>query len=281
MRSSQGDDSLVGIGLAMQDYQRYLPFLERKACALTHLSFVSVADTTSARMVREKFNLPFIHHLSNVAPADLHGPDFHRLEELNAISEILRAQWCGEDVGSWNVGGYPAPYFLSPPLEADLAGVIGERIAQVMRRSAVPFLAENPPFSAVVGGISLGRFFQILHERSGCEVVLDIPHVYSYLLSTGSSLDEFERDFPLHAVIEAHIAGGVQDGHGRYVDSHCHAVSEVVLELTRSLVPKCPNLRAVTFEVGSTLDLRTANEDLEKIGGCLRMVGFVSGLHRE
>jgi hypothetical protein len=55
----------------------------------------------------------------------------------------------------------------------------------------------------------------------------------------------------LDKVIEIHIAGGVitrRAGRGYYVDDHTQPVREELFALLESLLPRCPSLRAVTFE---------------------------------
>src|SRR5262249_32462476 len=158
---------LVGFGLDHQYFDKY-PGTMRGLCErhrerLSHLSIVGLRDIASAREFSALAGgLPIVHHLSNIAPANPRGPDLARLETQDAISQELGARWCGEDIGIWSLGPHCIPYFAPPLFEADVAEQVGEGIRRVAERCSVPFLAEIPSCSFVVGRLSLGEFFHRL-----------------------------------------------------------------------------------------------------------------------
>lgn len=224
---------------------------------LSHVSVVSLNSCDEAENFRSQvaISLPVIHHLSNVAPGDLSGPHLGRLAELERVSDTLEAVWCCEDVGIWSLGPYEIPYFAPPLFDEDVAEMVGERISILQAASKYRFLPETPTCSFVAGRISLGDFFCRLVEKSGCDIVLDVGHVYSFALYTNQDPRDVLWSLPLDAVREVHIAGGkIAKNHSwRFIDTHIDPISTEVAALFRDSIANCKNLRAITLELGAGL----------------------------
>lgn len=277
---------LVGLGV---DYMHAadLPLtldglLDYFAGRLTHLSIVALPDQAAGRSVRNRLSpdIPLVHHLSNVAPAEPNGPDWARLRAQEAISETIGALWCGEDIGAWSVGPYAIPYFIPPPLERSVARLIGTRIAEMSTMLARPFLAEIPSWAVVCGTMSLGAFFAELTSIGRCGLVLDVSHLLSYCWGAGRPLDEALSDMPMASVREIHVAGGRRDPRhpSRYIDSHTDRVHPDVLAALAHVVPSCPNLAGVTYEIAKGITLDTVQLDMENVERVLAAAGFTSSL---
>lgn len=273
--------SCIGFGVDYQFQARYphglQQLLQRNAARLSHVSAVAIPTVEAAREVKSWCgDLPIIHHLSNVAPANPEGADLSRLAHLDEISRALAAAWCGEDIGIWSLGPYDIPYFVPPLFEADVAERTCEQIRLVMQRSSVPFLAEVPSCAFVAGRLTLGDYFRILVEGTGCGIVLDLSHVLSYALATDGDAMTVLRSLPLDHVGELHIAGGRVDQRFRfrYIDSHSDPVLDSVLELLRASVASCRNLRAITYEIGVQLTERLIEQDLTRIERAATECGF-------
>jgi uncharacterized protein len=271
----------VGIGLDYKyrdDYAKTLPELCRDLSSrLSHLSVVSLMNLEQARAFRQLAGqLPVLHHLSNIAPGNPEGPNLDLLRKQDAMSRVLSARWCGEDIGIWALGPYQIPYFVPPLLERAVLEFVASGVRRVQELSSVPFLAEIPSFSCVVGAMSLGQFFTELVERTGCAVVLDLSHVYSYSLVTNADPMGVLQSLPLEAVREVHIAGGkISPVHAfRYIDNHSDAVMPEVMRLLREAVRRCPRLGCVTYEIGVAITEETMQGELTRIQGLLEEERF-------
>src|ERR671939_2087736 len=122
----------------------------------------------------------------------------------------------------------------------------------MQRISSVPFLAEVPSCALVVGRLSLGEFFQIVVEKSDCQLLSDVSHIYSYSIARRQSPSSVLRSLPLDRVWELHIAGGHVDqaSDRRYIDTHSEPVLNEILDLLIEAATSCPNLQCITYEVG-------------------------------
>jgi uncharacterized protein (UPF0276 family) len=118
----------------------------------------------------------------------------------------------------------------------------------------VPLVLEFPGFargvSLVLGDWHAYDFFRALAEETAAPVTLDVGHLLSWQWFRGrrgpALFDELER-LPLDHCFEIHLSGCEIAG-DRFIDAHHGRLLDAQLELLRRLVPRCPRLRAVTFE---------------------------------
>ncbi|MCP3137865.1 DUF692 domain-containing protein [Pyxidicoccus xibeiensis] len=204
-------------------------------------------------MWRRRAEVPVLFHPVHL---NLWGPELEPVEDLKALdahARTVESPWVGNDVGWWHVGGQPFPgylYFTPPFNEAGLIDCAAHAL-HVQRHLSVPLVLENPAVLARRGEWHVLDFMARLHARTGLPLLLDLGHLLSHQLSAGLPLDAGLDGFPLDRVIEVHIAGGVVTSRGPrrfYVDDHTQPVREELFQLLESLLPRCPSLRAVTFE---------------------------------
>ncbi|MBX5480424.1 MAG: DUF692 family protein [Myxococcaceae bacterium] len=189
-------------------------------------------------------------HLNLFGP-ELEPPD--RLAELDAHARAVGSPWVGNDVGWWHARGEPFPgyLYLAPPLDArGLENAVAHAL-HVQAHLSVPLVLENPAVIAVRGGWHVLDFMARLHARTKAPLLVDLGHLWSYQLARGLPPNAGFDGFPFDQVAELHIAGGVVGRAGErrfYVDDHTQPVREELFELLAEMLPRCSNLRALTFE---------------------------------
>lgn len=273
---------VIGFGLDMQ-YAMDYPFNMAGLCQryfdrLTHLSIVGVRSERQAQWFTKQCakGLPVVHHLSNVAPGDHDGPHLDHMRALDELTKRLGALWTCEDIGIWSIGPYGIPYFAPPFFEEEIADVVADGIRAMQQINSVPFLAETPTCSFIAGGMNIGDFFHRLVERSGCKVVLDVGHVYSYALYRGEEPAAVLRSLPLDAVWEMHVAGAkISERYAyRYIDTHSDPILPGVEELLLLAATECRELRCVTYEIGNKLGAELLEDEVSRLERSLRGVGW-------
>ncbi|MEU7166455.1 DUF692 family multinuclear iron-containing protein [Streptomyces morookaense] len=175
-------------------------------------------------------------------------------EFANALHARYGYYWVVEDLGIWSLQGRPLPYPLPPVLTEE-----GLRLATANARQArellePPLHVEFPGFteggSFVLGGLDGFDYFRRLAEDADVHVTLDVGHVLSYQWLKGRTgramFDELER-LPLDRCRELHLSG-CQIVNGKFRDLHHGILLDEQIELTRHLLPRCPNLLGVTYE---------------------------------
>jgi uncharacterized protein (UPF0276 family) len=197
--------------------------------------------------------LPALFHPVHL---NLYGPELEAPAALAALDAHVRAvgsPWVSNDVAWWHAGGhgFPGHRYLPPPFSRAGLDDCVAHARHVQDALSVPLLLENPAVVARRGPLHVLTFLAELHARSGCALLLDLGHLLSHQLTCGLAPDTGLDDFPLDAVLELHVAGGVVTRRGSrrfYVDDHPQPVREEVLELLAAVAPRCPRLRAITFE---------------------------------
>jgi uncharacterized protein len=188
---------------------------------------------------------------------NLYGPELEAKEalaNLDAHARAVGSAWVGNDVGWWHSGGEPLPgyLYLPPPLSPAGLEDAAAHAAHVQAHLSVPLVLENPVAAWRRGGLHVLDFMGELHRRTGCPLLLDLGHLFSAQLASGLPLESGLDGFPLHAVVEVHVAGGVvtrsASGRGFYADDHTLPVREELFSLLEALLPRLPSLRALIFE---------------------------------
>jgi hypothetical protein len=127
----------------------------------------------------------------------------------------------------------------------------------------VPLLLENPVVQERSGPLHVLDFMARLHAQTGCRLILDLGHLFAHQLAAGLPLRTGLDGFPLAAVREIHLAGGVVTGRA-YADDHTQPVREELFELLADIAPRCPGLAAVTFE-GDGQPVGVVRQTLERL----------------
>ncbi|RQU50041.1 multinuclear nonheme iron-dependent oxidase [Burkholderia cenocepacia] len=275
---------VIGLGLDFQHRHSYgkplTELLDDLAPRLSHLSIVGLVTDEHANSFRKMTDLPIVHHFAGVAPCGATGINRHALRRQHDISHIIDAVWCLEDIGIWNIGPYHIPYFAPPVLcQAVLdQAIVGVQLIQ--QTIDIPFYAELPSCSFVAGDMSLGTFFHRLIEKTDCGVVLDVSHVFSYARYCEQNPLDVLMSLPLDHVGEIHVAGGSIHPQypWRYRDTHTEPVLTQVSSLLDSAIPLCPNLRAITYEIGARIDPALIDQEILRLQQIAMLRGFAPQL---
>lgn len=121
-----------------------------------------------------------------------------------------------------------------------------QRLQQVMTCRQ---LLENGSFFTPVPDqpMSEPQFLNRLFQQGHGGTLLDLHNLLVNARNGGIAPEAYLAELDPASVEEVHLAGG-DELHGFYMDSHATLTPEVVWELAFDWLPRCPNLRAITFE---------------------------------
>ena len=213
---------------------------------------------------------PVVIHGSYVSPASPQEVSVDDLAFLRSRVEKLATPWVTEDLGIWRLSDrHVYPFFLPLELTQETLTNTIVNIDRFHDLVGVPFVAELPPFSFVLGDMCAFDFFSQLTKATGCGMCIDTGHLLSYQLSRGvSPMDGLHR-IPWDSVVELHISGGRVDYHtdgARYIDSHGDdQIVSVCWDYLETTVSYAPNLKAVTLEVFGARKPNLALSRIDKI----------------
>jgi len=141
--------------------------------------------------------------------------------------------------------GHLAPIWRS---EEQLDLVV-ERVRALEDALGVPLALENiaAPFE-IPGGMSEPEFFARLVQRTGCGLLLDATNLLLTARNQGYDARRRVREYPLEAVRQVHLAGGLLDAEGFWVDSHSEPVEEESFALLAELGRSRQSLLSIVIE---------------------------------
>ena len=140
--------------------------------------------------------------------------------------------------------------FLLPPAQT-WAGVdaAADHVASYRAAATLPFLIETGVnyLRPRPGELSDGAFIAAVADRGDCAILLDLHNLLANERNGREPVSDVLGELPLERVLEVHVAGGFRfDGY--YLDAHVGGPDGELLALLTEVLPRLPNVRAVTFE---------------------------------
>lgn len=127
--------------------------------------------------------------------------------------------------------------------------LIARKLHAVHAALGCRLLLENGSFFTPVPDLEMSEpeFLNRLHYVGACGTLLDLHNLLVNARNDGMAPSAYLDTLDLDAVEEVHLAGG--DTHeGFYMDSHSSFTPDAVWELAYAYLPRCRNLRVITFE---------------------------------
>jgi uncharacterized protein (UPF0276 family) len=264
----------LGIGLAFQGALR--SFIATRADAFDFLEVVPDMLWTdrgpgrNPRYLDDQDGVALLTRAAERMPVVLHGIGLsigsaHRFEREH-VAQVAR--WRETIVFPWHsdhlafhlapgaAGDVNTGVTLPLPQDDATLDLLVARVAAIRAAVPVPFLLENNVtyVRMLDEDYDEPAFLNALAARSGCLLLLDLHNLYTNARNHRFDPYAFLDRLDLAAVGEIHVAGGmVVDGF--HVDAHCDLPPPPVSELLEWVMPRCPNLGGVVFELfGSWLE---------------------------
>ena len=276
----------LGIGLAYQPQLR--PFMETRGAAFDFIEVVPevvwndlgpgraprYVDDPDARAFLEAQALtrPILPHSIGLSIGSAHRFDREHLEQMARWHEWLRFPWHSDHLAFHLAEGDGVEVNLNLTMPLSLDGetleLVSSRVTEVQERVAAPFLLENNVYYFEMSGQDYDEaaFLNALHRETGCGILLDLHNLYVNATNLGWNAHRFLDRLNLDAVVEVHVAGGMQFD-GFYLDAHSGPTPRAVWSLLDAVLPRCRNLGGVVFELFGTWYGKLGEE------GLLRQLG--------
>ncbi|WP_428672223.1 DUF692 domain-containing protein [Reyranella sp.] len=134
--------------------------------------------------------------------------------------------------------------------DEDMLAMLAARVLRIRSAIDKPFLLENNVsyIRYADEGFDPPIFLNELCRRAGCGVLLDLHNLYVDWRNGAVDAEAFLASLDLSRVVEVHLAGGLTY-EGTYLDAHCGGVPDDLWPIVTRVLPECPNLRGVTFEL--------------------------------
>lgn len=275
----------LGVGLAYQAQLR--PFMEERG---SEFDFVEVVpevvwndlgpgrhpryvDDPGARAFLDAQSRvrPVVPHSIGLSIGSAHRFDREHLEQMALWHDWLRFPWHSDHLAFHLAEGEREVNLnltMPLPLDGETLELVSSRVVEVQERVKAPFLLENNVYYFEMAGQEHDEatFLNELHRQTGCGILLDLHNLYVNACNLGWNTHRFLDRLDLDAVVEVHLAGGMQFD-GFYLDAHSGPTPRAVWSLLDAVLPRCRNLGGVVFELFGTWYAKLGEE------GLLRQLG--------
>lgn len=258
----------LGVGLLYQKqfrphlaaWREYFDFLE----VIPDQAWHDLGAGRQPRYLDVRAEVDYLRQLSAEVPLVLHsiglsiGSAFRfdraHVEQLARWYEWLKFPWHSDHLAfiSAEHGSDEVMTGVTLPLPYDQASIelLQPRIAEIRAQIPAPFLLENNVyfFQYPEQEFDEATFLNRLCEASGCGLLLDLHNIYTNCRNHGADPFEFLERIDLSHVIEIHTAGGLEAS-GFYQDAHSDVSPPTVWQMLEWVLPRCPRLGGVVFEL--------------------------------
>lgn len=185
---------------------------------------------------------PISMHGVGMSLGSANGIEIHHLKRLKSLVERYEPAVVSEHIAwsHWNKN------FLSDllplPYTRESLQIVCNNIEHVQDTLGRTILVENPStyVSFKHNDFSEPEFFRLLHQRTGCDLLLDINNIVVSAANNNFESRAYLHDFPVEAVKECHLAGHtvkkLTGDKTIRIDDHSSAVCDEVWQLYRDFL---------------------------------------------
>lgn len=258
----------LGVGLLYQEELH--PFIERHTSRFDFLEVIpdlfwtDTGPGQSPRYLENRAATDVLKQLQKDKPIVLHSIGLsigsaHRFDREH-VSQIarwhswLKFPWHSDHLAfmlaEHSVGEVNAGVTMPLPCDQESLDLLIPRIAEVRARVPATFLLENNVyfFKYPDQEFDEATFLNRLCDFGGCRLLLDLHNLYTNCRNHHTDPYAFLERLNLDHVVEIHVAGGLEH-EGFYQDAHSGTSPEAVWELLEWVLPQCPNVGGLVFEL--------------------------------
>ncbi len=313
-----------GLGLSVDVYSpdlfELMEELDRRRLDYGYMEIFKASQRALAEVARRRPHVSFQYHAEGIwvtQPGLARSAQFETaLASAARHLATLDCSWLNHECASKQIAGYSFGTYLPPLFTRASADLTAENATLIQRRLAASrlfrpgreplLLIEIPPLTYFgFGDLPVAEFFRRIVRLAPCGLVLDIGHVWTVYRYSGAwrhrglreFLDEFLHVFPLHRVVQIHMAGlnvhraggKTAEDHGRdvvdsrhplWIDAHGAPIPEVLWQMLAQVLshPQLINLKGMALEVDtkSIVEIVTEFERFQ-----LRFGGWFNQKHQD
>lgn len=220
---------------------------------------------------------PVTYHGIGLSMGTATGWNDDYLRLLDAMCAWRMPLLHSEHLGYTTVDGSFLGAMPALPTTLEAANLVIERATRLRRHLGIECLLEHvaSPLPRTTE-MRLASWLNLVCRESGCGMLLDLYNLECDADNGFIDLAQFLDEIDTTLVGEIHLAAGVWH-EGLHLDVHSHLTERSTLDLLTAVLPRCPNLRIVTYEI---LSAAVPIVGVEKIAGHIGELGaLLSEVH--
>ncbi len=177
------------------------------------------------------------------------------LARMKRDHALFRFRWYTDHLGATALDGLALTLPIPLPMTAHAAKVVRRRLAQMQRAVPMVGVENNVPYLLFGEPLEEPAFLNAATAAPKAHLLLDLHNLYTFCRNHSVDARDYLDRLELTRVIELHLSGGtpadpawLPSGKPLWLDSHDTAVPEEVWGLLEAVLPRCPNLEAITLE---------------------------------
>jgi uncharacterized protein (UPF0276 family) len=141
-------------------------------------------------------------------------------------------------------------FFLPPRQTAAGVQTAAARLDEMRRALGVPVAFETGVnyLRPREDELDDGAFFRAVAQTADCGILLDLHNLLANERNGRETVAAVVEQLPRERIWEIHLAGGMPY-RGYWLDSHTAHIEPELVALARAIVPRCPSLRTIVFEM--------------------------------
>jgi len=187
----------------------------------------------------------------------LGGTTMPELSQLRILAKLMRdfkSPWISEHLSFNKVQNPECDFytnFFLPPRQTTSGIMAAVKAIKLMsRKISKPIAIENgvnylkPRSDELKDGVFVSRVI----EKANCGLILDLHNAWTNERNGRQSIKEFLDPINPYRIWEIHLGGGLDDD-GYYLDAHSGGIPKKLVTVSRDVISKLPNLKAIIFEI--------------------------------
>ncbi|MEO1289265.1 MAG: DUF692 family multinuclear iron-containing protein [Chloroflexota bacterium] len=177
-------------------------------------------------------------------------PELTQIELLRKVIKRLNPPWFSDHLSFNQTGQFRTGFFLPPRQTVDGIAMSVRSIKYLQEMLEIPIAVETGVnyFKPREDELPDGYFVQRVVTEANCGILLDLHNILANQINGRQSVDDFLAMIPKERVWELHVAGGLEMD-GFYLDAHSGAISNLLLDIVREVIPRLHNLKAIVYEI--------------------------------
>jgi uncharacterized protein (UPF0276 family) len=173
--------------------------------------------------------------------------DEKNLGQYARVVSIAKPDWISDHIAFTRTAEADLGHLNPIPPTREMLRVIADHTREVSDRCGRPMLLENITSHVnLTGDLSETDFLNLLCERAGCGLLLDVTNLFINSRNHGFDPLQWLREIEPRHIVQLHIVGYSRRD-GRYTDSHAAPIQDELIELAREIIRHAP-VQAVILE---------------------------------